>query len=363
MRQIRDLQFEFVRFRVEALYFIQGTVKDIFQALGGVNFTQRLRELNEYIIQHIPEWSRIITTYIVPVLKDAWFIFTDLLQVGRDFAQLFTNIIGLFSADPALTGAMSFAKFARALEIVANELTYILHLLFQIQGVLIGSAVGGAIGGLIGGTAGLVSGGPAGALAGGAAGSLIGAGAGALGGGVFDLMRQGWHGNENVRALAAQVGANLGVNPATIYAQWAHETGNFSNRGARSLNNLAGIRLPGSTEYRSFSSLSDFGNYYTGLIQRRYPGAVGAQSIEQYAGALKSGGYFEDSLKNYTRGMHGFEGAYSAGGGQPVNIGSINIMQPHATPDQITRAVTDAIYQERRSETAVQLNELKALYG
>ena len=139
-----------------------------------INFTQRLRELNEYVIQHIPEWSRIVTTYLVPVLKDAWFIFTDLLQVGKDFAQLFTNIVGLFSGDPALMGAVSFAKFARALEIVANELTYILHLLFQIQGVLVGSVVGGAIGGLIGGTAGLVTGGPAGAIAGGATGSFIG---------------------------------------------------------------------------------------------------------------------------------------------------------------------------------------------
>jgi hypothetical protein len=163
----------------------------------------------------------------------------------------------------------------------------------------------------------------------------------------------------NIRALAAQVGGSLGINPALIYGQWEHETGNFTNRGARSLNNLAGIRYPGSTEYRAFSSLGEFGNYYTNLIRRKYPGAMGAQSAEQFAGALKRGGYFEDTLSHYTRGMQRGAGMYSGGG---VNIGTINIMQPHATPEQIATQINERIKAERKQQTSYNLAELRSAY-
>lgn len=374
MIQIRDAHQEFAKFRIEMLYFTQLTVKNLAQALGIGDIVGKLRSLNEYIIQHIPQWSRIVTAYLVPVLKDAWAILMDLVGVAKDFAQIFTNVIGFISGDATLTGTVNFEKFAKALQKVAHWAAVVVHLLSYIAGMLTGTLLGGVIGSIVGGGIGLVTGGPAGALAGAVGGGVIGSGVGAGVGGVADVARLFMHGgggtqaaggtvgqSNDIKSLAAQVGAQLGVAPSTIYAQWAHETGNFTNRGARSLNNLAGIRLPGSTEYRSFSSLSDFGNYYTGLIQRRYPHAVGAKSVEQFAGALKSGGYFEDKLSNYTHGMHSFEGAY--GGSRNVQIGSINIMQPHATPDQIVKAVSDAVDQKQRTETSAHLTELRSIYG
>jgi hypothetical protein len=357
MVQLRDAQFEFTRFRVEAMYFRDLLVKQVFQALGGETLTAKLRSWNDYIIQHIPEWSRVIKTYLVPVLKDAWMILKDVWRVGTDFAQIFTNLIGIFSGDPALQGRVSFEKFGAALEKVAHWLAVIVHYASNFAGMIGGAALGGAAGSAIG----LLTGGPAGMVAGGAMGTLIGAGVG----GAADLIRSTFHDDAGgmagigtapagIATIAGQVGQRLNVDPSIIYAQWAHETGGFTNRGATSLNNLAGIRMPGSTDYRSFGSLGEFGNYYANLIQRRYPQALGAQSIDQYATALKAGGYFEDSLANYERGMHRYAGA--------ISIGQINIMQPNATPDQITQAFSDAIAKREQAQSAIYLNELKPAY-
>jgi hypothetical protein len=351
MVQLRSAIMEVSKFRVEALYFRDLLVKQIFQALGGETLTAKLRSWNEYIMQHMPEWSQTITTYIIPVLKDAWRILTDIWDVATSFAQLFTNIIGLLSGDPALEGTISFEKFAAALEKAAHWAAILIHYASQFAGTIGGAAIGFSIGG------------PAGAAIGAAAGSLVDAArsmSSTPNGNVDQNTATTTGGSQDVKQLASQVGGRLGVDPSIIYSQWAHETGNFTNRGAQSLNNLAGIRMPGSTEYRHFGSLGEFGNYYANLIQRRYPGAVGSQSVDQYATALKAGGYFEDSLSNYERGMRSFAGAY--GRGSNVQIGSINIMQPNASAEQIAKHVGDEVTKRQHAITSAQLAELRSAY-
>jgi hypothetical protein len=282
------------------------------------------------------------------VLKDAWMIMKDLWQVATDFAQIFTNIVSMLSGDPALSGTVSFEKFAHSVQKVAHWLAVVIDFLTHFAGTIAGAGLG------------FMMGGPTGALIGGTIGAATDA-ARATFSHNQPQTAQTPIGSNDVRQLAQQVGANLGVPPSVVYSQWAHETGGFTNRGAKSLNNLAGIRMPGSTEYRSFGSLSDFGNYYTGLIKRRYPGAVGAQSIDQYAGVLKAGGYFEDSLTNYKRGMHSFEGAYG-GGRSGVQIGQININQPNGTPEQIANAINDKIQQHENTIASSNLAQLRAAY-
>lgn len=109
-------------------------------------------------------------------------------------------------------------------------------------------------------------------------------------------------------SLAQQVSQQLGIPADLIYAQWQHETGNFTNRGAKDLNNLAGINVPGGKgeDYQKFGSLQDFADSYTSLIKNKYPGAMGAQTADQLASALKAGGYFSDSESNYAGGINRF---------------------------------------------------------
>lgn len=112
------------------------------------------------------------------------------------------------------------------------------------------------------------------------------------------------------RGLAQQVSAQTGVPADLIYAQWEHETGGFTNRGATQLNNLAGVNSPGGKgqDYRQFDSLQDFAKYYAYLLRPggRYDSARNARTPADFAHALKQGGYYSDSESNYASGIAGY---------------------------------------------------------
>jgi hypothetical protein len=111
------------------------------------------------------------------------------------------------------------------------------------------------------------------------------------------------------RVIAEQVSKQTGVSADLIYAAFAHETGNFTNRGSRELNNLAGINVPGGhgQDYQKFDSLQAFGNRYAQLLNSpRYAGVKNAKNADEYAAALKAGGYYSDSESNYSKGMKNF---------------------------------------------------------
>ena len=111
---------------------------------------------------------------------------------------------------------------------------------------------------------------------------------------------------------AAQVAAGIsGAKAELLYAQFAHETGNFTSELCREYNNLAGVTqvepndLPqpdGQFYYMKFDDLSHWARYF-GKFIRLFDGAVEAQTIEEYATALKNEGYYGDTLDNYIEGM------------------------------------------------------------
>lgn len=368
MRQIRDVRFEFTRLRVEMQYLLMGTVEQLFKALGfgSGDLVHRLHQLNDYIIANMPRWSKIIANDLVPVLKDAWQIFKDLMEVVQDFASIFTNLIGLISGDQTLMGAANFDKFARSVDKVLRVVTLLFSILTKMQATLTGATIGSFFG---------------------PEGTLIGAGIGA---GV-DLFRNVYHathpGNPldsldgsgsspnrmagaasiaaQARAAAASVGQRLGIDPAIIYAQWEHETGNFTNRGATQLNNLAGINVPGGTgqDYRSFASIGDFANYYASLIAHNYQSAVGAKTPAQFAQALKAGGYYADSVSNYTRGIKSHIGDYRRSGSVTIQTGDINIHGTNLTGQQIQDHVTRALTEKARSLNQRSMFELSPVVG
>ena len=180
---------------------------------------------------------------------------------------------------------------------------------------------------------------------------------------------------DQIRELAQKASAALGLDPQLIFDQWQHETGGFTNRGARELNNLAGIRQAGRREYRSFESLDAFEDFYVKLLgSKRYTdqGLLSSRSIEEFAQALKQGGYFEDKLGNYIAGMKRFDaesvfggasaaggrGAQAADGPAEVHFGDIHIQlaPQNMTPEQLyretVRAFTDTLEREISSNIA-----------
>lgn len=112
--------------------------------------------------------------------------------------------------------------------------------------------------------------------------------------------------------MAQQISQRLGgVPPSVLLAQFALETGwgkhvipgtnnhgnikDFRGGGVAATDNMTGSR----DKYRVYADDAAFAADYASLIERRYPGAVGAKDAESYVRALHQGGYAEDP--NYVR--------------------------------------------------------------
>jgi hypothetical protein len=105
---------------------------------------------------------------------------------------------------------------------------------------------------------------------------------------------------------AEKAGAALGVDPNVLLGQWGLETG-WGKSVIPGTNNLGNIKdlsgsgtsakdnMTGSVDkYRAYESPEAFADDYVSLVQRKYPGAVGAKDPQAFAQALKAGGYAED---------------------------------------------------------------------
>lgn len=107
-------------------------------------------------------------------------------------------------------------------------------------------------------------------------------------------------------AAAEKAAKALGVDPKVVLGQWGLETGwgksvipgtnnlgnikDFGGGGVAATDNMTGSR----DKYRAYESPDQFVDDYVSLIQRKYPNAVNAKTPEDFAKALKSGGYAED---------------------------------------------------------------------
>jgi len=407
MLKIRDVRFEFTRMGVEAQYLGMHVIQDFMKALGmgPDDLLTKLREFNNWVTTHLPEISRWVVTNFLPIWRDVEMIFKDIAITVRDFATLFDNVIALFSGDGTLKGVATFDKFARSVEKVVHALAMVADFLVKIEGLITGAIGGGSLGGMIGSIAGGIAGipaGPAGIAAGiiggGATGTAIGGGIGAASGGVFDLLRHykvgPWadNGQSNAIAglmggpaadgvdanavaqqailLAQQVSDKTGVRADLLWSQWAHETGGFTHIAAA--NNLAGINVPGGngSQYRSFNSLSDFGDYYAGMVSRNFPDLKRATNADQFASILKNSGrlgaYYTGPESAYAGGMSRFDNAYNSAGGGDVHIGSIvvHIDKPGATNEHVGEVIANKIQQTQSKRVQRNLAEFQDLsYG
>ena len=244
MRKIRDIRFQFTRMEVEGQYLAMNVVTGFMKALGlgPDELLGKLEKFNDWVTRNLPAITDKIVTLFMPVWKDVVHIMKDAWQVGLDFAQVFTNIVGVLSGDKALQGTITLEKFAGSIEKCVHWLGLVADALVKITGLLSGVLVGGTVGGLlgtvIGGVAG-IPGGPAGiaagALGGGALGTSIGAGIGGVSGGAFDLYRAyhpatppnlpGADGSNAVHGLIDKYAESMGVNAALAHAVAMQESG------------------------------------------------------------------------------------------------------------------------------------------
>lgn len=376
MMDVRDVWFQLQRLEVKGEYFGMKFAGDLLKKLGfgDGDILNSLMKLNDFVLKNMPQWSDELSTDFLPVLHDFWDIMKGIGGLAEDAALEFTNLVGIFAGDDSIEGAtFDFHKFSQALGIVAHFLAVIVEDMLKVERIavrfapIIGGAAAGAAGGALIGGVGAVPGAIIGGLAGAGVMGVEGAkranaeDGGSAGGNIADQARQ----------LAKRVSASTGIPADLIFAQWAHETGGFTNRGTTQLNNLAGIRYAGSTEYRKFDSPEDFADFYGKLIEsKRYTskGINEAKTPEAFAHALKAGSYYEGPEDVYARQMRAWEpkfaGSSGSSGPAQISVGSIpiTITNPGATREEIQVAVTTGVRDGLGQQTQTNMTNVAGIY-
>ncbi len=350
MRQIRDVSFEFTRLRVELQYLAMALVQSVAKAFGTdtEGLLRRLRDFNNWLITHLPEAADKIANVLVPVLRDTWSVLQDMYQVGKDVIELFINLWQALGGDPEgrikkqnsdlQNFAIVLQEISRAIRNITDSIAGLKDALAVVPGAILGAEFFGGLGTGLGG--------PVGGLIGALLGALAG---GSLSKGLVERHKSlpaaptaydSTSAADKARELAKRVSAQTGVAADWIFAQWAHETDNFTSNVFRKYHNLAGIRVGG--QYQNFSSMDESADRYAQVLSLpRYASARGAHSASDFAYALKMGGYYEDKYANYIRGMQRFLPA--SGGNTYVGGVQVHVTQPGASAEEIYQATVRAI--------------------
>lgn len=387
MKHIRDVRFEFTRLKVEMTYGLQWIGYELMKNLGIPinNVYQWMKNFNDWITSHMAEWTSKIANFLAPVVKvfiwlineakKLWEVLSDIWEqlksVGvpdgigeliKAFMKLTSSVVNMIVQFAKIPLVKEFFKaIAEGGMLAINIFTAMLNLLTHLF-----DAVTAAISGRIPTAVGIlknaakqfaseimdsftgkpVKSGPAGG-GGARTGSIVGD-------------------NSDIRALANQVGSQLGIPGDLIYAQWSHESTGFTSQLARENYNLAGLtqttpngednkQPDGTNYYKQYGSYAEFANDYVDFIRRNDPHAIGSQTPEELAHNLKTDSYYTADEDAYSAGIrsnyptesglstaaqnfngwtgNGYTPQGSSSGSVQTNIGTMNIMVPPGTKD------------------------------
>lgn len=116
-----------------------------------------------------------------------------------------------------------------------------------------------------------------------------------------------------------------------LMRQLAFESANGTSNVARKYNNYGGVRVPGKTQYQSYKNDQAFVDYWLPMMNRKYAKALKARNIDEYGAALKSLGYYEAPLLQYTAGLKGFTSVGSAAADYATSRNKANKPMPMQT--------------------------------
>ena len=96
----------------------------------------------------------------------------------------------------------------------------------------------------------------------------------------------------------------------------------------------------------------------------RYGAASSARTPAQFASALKAGGYYGDTLQNYTAGISSWEHRFPHVA-QQVSVGAIHvaITQPGASAEEVQRRVMAGVSTAMGRQVTRNLNEFAGGYA
>lgn len=116
-----------------------------------------------------------------------------------------------------------------------------------------------------------------------------------------------------------------------LMRQLAFESANGTSNVARKYNNYGGVRIPGKTQYQSYKNDQAFVDYWLPMMNRKYAKALKARNIDEYGAALKSLGYYEAPILQYTSGLKNSTSVGSAAAAYAKSRNTANKPMPMQT--------------------------------
>ena len=415
MRSIRDIRFEWSRFEVELQYLSFSVINDLFKQLGfgSGTFLEKLQKFNDWIRDNLPTITSAINSVLVPALKDLREILGDVGSIGKEAWITFQQIIGVLNNDSSLDGTnVSLQTISTTLKHVTEDAHQFLLIMLDLEKALahfvlamvdvgtgnfkaaasqlaqavssvadvgqhINPATGAALGALggagLGASGGAVAGGalgsvfgPIGTLAGATIGGFLGGTGGAVAGGVTGeyLGQFGGGGGDPVARLSAaaeSIAKMTGLDPALVFGQLWHETNKGTNRGARDLHNLAGIKDSSGKDYRNFASDDEFDSTMARILNRDFAGQT-PHSADEYASILKRQKYYENSESVYASGISSGASKYQPTGGIGDITVNVHVAGTNATPQDIADAQQKALRETLYSHNVAMQAKLAGVY-
>jgi hypothetical protein len=406
MRKVRDIRFEFTRMEVELQYLAMHTVLDFLHALGTGpdELLEKLRKFNDWVISDMPAIAHRIVTEFMPIWKDIKDIAYATGDALRQFAILFTNVVGLLSGDESIEGtslsldkmltavhhvAQGFATWAESIANVEKLLGHLLNALdlamsgkFKEAGAELSSAwhdvTAQSIGMIAGGIVGGVFGGPGGALVGSAGGMSIASNLQKIGGPNnvargFGAMVAGVGGSGGPGGdMVEQVARLAGISPQLLRGVMMAESSgnqNVPDQWAKGVPHMGLMQLSPDIAAKYMVNPRDpmsnlmGGALYLRDLQSQFgsdAGAVGAYNMGP--GGMEKVLSGKATLPNETRNEIA-RVMSSMGKSGPLQIGSvtINIGKTNAQPEDIHSAVKDAIKDAADSKVQRNLSEFQSL--
>lgn len=342
MRKVRDIRFEFTRLGVEVQYLGMKVVQDFLSALGvgPDELLKQLRRFNDWVQKDLPEISKKIVGFLMPVLTDVWNVIKATGGALAETGLAFTNLVGLLSGDTSIEGSsFSFEKMGTAIqhvvhwfavfaEAIANVEELLAHLLSALALAAsgkfsdAGKEIAAAAKDINGKTLGMVGGGIVGGLAGGPLGVLPGAFAGAN--------------------IGDWIGGNSTSSPTMTNVPGV--TGDSWKNLAAATNGVVSPELLSALASVESGSLGMSARSRTGAIgtMQLMPGTAKQYGVDPYdpTGNLTGGtAFLRDMMKRYGGNQAEAIGAYNAGPGRMDSFLAGKATLPSETQNEIARVL------------------------
>ena len=174
---------------------------------------------------------------------------------------------------------------------------------------------------------------------------------------------------EQIKVAAMRAGKKLKVSPEIIFNQWMMETGGFTDYKVKDFHNLAGVRHKKGDKYifNKYSSFEDFGEKWTDMMMKNFPGVSESKTAEEFSNKLQKGrigSYFgEESSGSYSSKMNAYKDR-SSQLYNSITIGDIyvDVAQTEAKPEEIANAVMTDIQKQLNVQSLYRQNEFAGVY-